>query len=218
MNALILLGLVQLGLVAAFLFILRMLFAMLRAGAPLISLPNWKARPPSPSEDVAGISSSRRDAELANPAAKRPEDNGRNVSFRLPLPGRKLAPARRASDVAASQPTEPGRERNRKLLSISELESTSIRAAAQFPEDYYAQVEARLEELFEAYLAEKLSLSKYLDAIRHEKAKAQAILRNPKVWTAPDMRGEAERAVAAVDWCLDWARGQAASNGGDIAA
>lgn len=214
----ILLGLIQLGLLLVLLVIVRMLFAMVRSGAPLFSLPSWKVGPLSRSTDPAGRESTRLDEGLAKSDTQRPDGVAQRISFRLPLLRRKREDAPQAAEVAAGQPAEPVRERNRKLLSVSELEQSSIRPAAQFREDYYAQIEARLEELFEAYVAEKLSLAIYLDAIRHEKAKAHAILHNPKVWTEPDMREEAERAVAAVDWCLDWAKHQVASCSSGMAA
>lgn len=222
MTGLAILAIVQLAMIVLMIFLVSKLFALLRSGAPLI---NWRrSSAERSSADRASVERSPVEQPpvskaVAEPPAEAPVREGRTLVFKLPLPRKAV----RVAEAGASEPAAPGtepvtRSRSRRLLTLSELEAVSNRAAAQFPEDYYAAVEARLESLFQSYLDQDLSLGEYLEAIRKERALTQATLRNGLVRMDPALRAEAERAAAAIDWCLDWATGQLEQTGNDLAA
>lgn len=206
MTGLILLAFVQVCLIVLLLFLFSKLVGMLRTGAPLIALRRPAIGKPAPR------------AEPALSSAAKPGD-GRVIAFKLPLPRTRIAAAKRPAEVAPAEEGEINpRGRQRRLLTLSELEAASNRAAAQFPEDYYAEVEAHLEGLFQSYLDRATSLADYLEAVRMERAKTQAALRNAQVLIDTKLRDEVERAAAAIDWCLEWATGQLTVPADEIAA
>lgn len=207
MTGLILLAFVQVCLVVLLLLLLSKLVGLIRAGAPLIAL-----RRPAFGKAKAGV---------VEPAATAPfKTNGeRTIAFNLPLPRKPTPTGTRPAEVAPAnegiaQP--PGR--NRRLLTLSELEAASNRAAAEFPEDYYAEVEARLEGLFQSYIDHAISLADYLETVRLERAKTQAALQNSHVLVDARLRDEVLRASAAIDWCLAWATGELDITTNEIAA
>ncbi len=198
MSGLIALAAFQIGLVICLIFLVSKLVGMINAGAPLISMQNPFKRPAAQPKAVPSKQSGPHEA-----------DGGRIVSFRLPLP-HKRDRTEPAGKFVQDQITDKAKlGRSRKLLTLSELESASNRAAAEFPENYYAEIEARLEEFFQAYLATEITLADYFERIRKENALAQAVLRNDHVLLDPQLRAEAERAAAAIEWCHEWATGQA---------
>lgn len=210
MSSLIFLAIFQLVLVLVLLAILSKLIAMIKAGAPLISFqrPNWS----KPSRRAKNNDLS---AKGSHPK-ERPAQANRMVSFKLPIPGRVREEAPASPDVPRETQAQLGR--TRRLLTLSELESASNRAAAHFPEDYYAEVEARLEGLFQDYVSQSITLPVYLDKVRKERSLTQAMLRNGNVLLDPQLRDEAERAAAAIDWCLDWANNQLSIDSEGLAA
>lgn len=210
MTNLIILAMFQLLLVLVLLAIVSKLIGMIKAGAPLVSF-----RRPRSSKPMKHSKSVNETAKAVRPPEE-PAKVSRVISFKLPIPGRGKGEAD-ASQEEPGETTAPA-GRSRRLLTLSELESASNRAAAHFPEDYYGQVEAKLEGLFQDYLSQTISLANYLEKVRKERAITQAVLRNGSVLIDPELRGEAERAAAAIDWCLDWASDQISLDSKGLAA
>ena len=207
MTSLIVMAMLQLLLVLVLLAIVSKLIDMVKAGAPLVSLrrPRSSKRSKSVNETAKAVRPPEEPAKVS-----------RVISFKLPIPGRGKEKTEASPEVPVGIVAPAGR--SRRLLTLSELESASNRAAAHFPEDYYAEVEAKLEGLFQDYLSQTISLADYLDKVRKERAITQAVLRNGSVLIDPELRGEAERAAAAIDWCLDWASDQISCDSTGLAA
>lgn len=210
MTSLIVMAMLQLLLVLVLLAIVSKLIDMVKAGAPLVSF-----RRPRSSKPAKHSKSVNETAKAVRPPEE-PAKTSRVISFKLPIPGRGKEKTEASPEVPVETSAPAGR--SRRLLTLSELESANNRAAAHFPEDYYAEVEAKLEGLFQDYLSQTISLADYLDKVRKERAITQAVLRNGSVLIDPELRDEAERAAAAIDWCLDWASDQISRDSKGLAA
>lgn len=211
MTGLMMLAAMQLALIVCLVFLVSRFIGMVRSGAPLVQL----RRPHSVQQRVEQVEQTK---QVEQPAAMAAPER-RSVTFKLPLPRKNARPDKATADAPTAEQAElEVRGRTRKLLTLSELEAASNRAAARFPENYYAEIEARLEDLFQSFIDKDITLGEYLEAVRKERALAQAVLRNAMVLVNPDLRQEAENAAAAIDWCLDWASGQLRQNAGDLAA
>lgn len=139
---------------------------------------------------------------------------------RLQVPSAKLS--RREEPTEPAEP-EPAYERRRKLhpVSLTEESSAAQANAILFSEDVFS----KLEQAFEAYQRESISLETYSSLVMAEQQaverrilelRADIAGNEPSEPQASDL-ADAETAREAVRWCIDWAyeraRGQQAATG-----
>lgn len=172
-------------------FIIIRTVAMVRARRPLIAIGPiaWHARP------------------------------ARSMAPRVPQPLADAAPASYRGQAApgASQALPhlpartPPRPRERSLASVSEL----ALAKDQFPAveaGFYAQIEQRLEASFDALCDGTISPDVYLARIDGEFAEVRRIQGRLGPLAADALHAEVAEAVAALQWCRDWALQHAANH------
>lgn len=111
---------------------------------------------------------------------------------------------------AALPPIDPApRERVRKLRSVSALtlaESDEPLIAA----GHYRRIEQQLETAFEALCEGAMELEDYVQLIDRQYAEAKRAQSKLGPLADEALHAEAAEAVAALEWCRDWARKQSA--------
>lgn len=114
-----------------------------------------------------------------------------------------------------ADPAQPS-ARMRKLLPVKDQSIEELLCRADAPSGYLTGLEHRLEQTFESYLRERISIETYADIIRSEIRAAhrfQAELSNRTLaWPDPSKSGlspedeDTFRQInEALSWCLDWA-------------
>ncbi len=184
------LGAVLIGLTVLLGFIVIRTVAMIRARRPLLAIGpvQWQA-PVRPVTAQAAPEPPLERADVSGFGRATPASP-------MPLP---------------QPPTAAPRERARKLVSVSEL----ARAAAQPPivaAGFYAGIEARLEASFGALCDGTINPDAYLARIDEEFAGVQRIQANLGPLAADALHAEVADAIAALQWCREWAQQHAANH------
>lgn len=144
--------------------------------------------------------------------AERARERLRLPRFKLPV---------RTPEPEPAEPETP-HERRRTLQSVSAAEERDMQTnGSTFSEEVFS----KLEEAFEAYQRENISLETYSALIASEQQaverrthelRVEIVGREPSPEQAADL-ADAESAREAVRWCIDWAyelaRGQKAATG-----
>lgn len=116
------------------------------------------------------------------------------------------------NDVDPAQPPA----RMRKLLPAKEQSIEELLCRADAPSGYLTGLEHRLEQTFESYLRERISIETYADIIRSEiraahrfqaelSSRALAWPDSSKSGLSPEDEDTFRQIDEALSWCLDWA-------------
>lgn len=183
------LGAVLIGLAALLALIILRTTAMIREQRPLLAIGpvQWHAK----TRQVAAV------ADPPSPGAPSATTGfGRAAAFEETLP--------------STPEIGPARGRTRKLISISELALAESDEPA-VEAGYCNRVEQRLEFAFEALCEGTIDLEAYSVIVQEQHADALRLQRQLGPLADEGLFAEVTHAIAALEWCRDWARKQMGS-------
>lgn len=209
-----LLGLAMLALAALLGFILYKTVAMAREGAPLIAVGSlrWGALP---ARRARAAPRPAKPALRARWWSRRPES--------APSPGGEplSAPAEPPAGQSADPVNSPPVRRNRALVVEAEPATPNdpvqrpwakpAEAASADAEDQLAGLEGRLEAAFERFSHGTDSAARYIETMLAEREALLAGLEQAGDDAEPAATEAAREGLAMLDWCIAWAREQAAN-------
>ncbi len=188
------LGLALIAMLALLIFIVRRTITMVRERRALLAVGDveWQAWTPPPVVEEPDI------LELVELA----DELGEADLPVLPLFGGELA-----TPAGSAVPGSAALRRRGQLLSAAEQAEPEMRTWPMTP-GYFEQVEARLEQAFEALCGEQIDLQRYIALVEQEFEIAQRLKFNLGPLADEALHQEANDVLEALRWCKDWAQQQ----------